>query len=110
MTNNKQLLKWTLQIGWATVFAYFFGQLLWYVMPFPWPFEVIFGYAGGIVAGASLAYFVLGKIRPIATQVVAAVLMLVFVGAVNTALWGLTYRTTVMSLEIQELRDKAAQR
>lgn len=110
MKNSKQLLGRALLFGWAVAFAYFFGQLLWGIMPFQWPFNVIAGYTGGIVAGLLFAYFILGKVKPLASQIIIALVMLIFVGAVSAAVVRLAYQNTVMGLEIQELRDEAARK
>ena len=108
MNDNKQLLRHVVLIGWAALFAYFFGQLLWLVLPFAWPINVVLGYLGGVIAGIALAYFAIDKIKLLATRTVLAVVVLVFVGAVSVVLNRLSYQDTFNRMEIQELRDNAA--
>lgn len=110
INNNKKFLNIALLVVWAIAFAYYFGQLLWFVVPLPWPYNVIASYASGIVAGALLAYLVIGKAKTTAARIILAVVSLAFVGTVSVALNAISHRTTIMGLEIQELRDNAAQR
>jgi hypothetical protein len=108
MKDNKELLRHIFWTGWAIAFAYYFGQLLWFVVPLPWPFSVIASYIGGITAGALLAYLVIGRAKPTVARIVLAVVALAFVGIVSVVLNRLSSQTSIMRFEIQELRDNAA--
>lgn len=108
MKDNKKLLRHILLAGWAILFAYYFGQLLWFVMPLPWPFSVIVSYAGGIAAGVLLAYLVIDRAKATAARIILAVIALLFVGIVSVVLNRLSGQTSMMRFEIQELRDNAA--
>lgn len=108
MKDYKQLLDRVLTFGWTIAFGFFFGQLLWFVTPFSWPTDVIAGYLGGIVAGILLGYFVLNKIKASITRIVTALVILVFVSAVSVVVNRVAADTSLMRLEIQELRDNAS--
>jgi hypothetical protein len=108
MTDTKKILNIALLTGWAIAFAYYFGQLLWFVMPLPWPFNVIASYVSGIVAGTLLAYLVIGRVKGSTARIVLPVVALAFVGVVSVTLNQISRQTTIMSIQIQELRDNAA--
>lgn len=81
----------------ALSFGFFSGILLMGVIPLQWPYNVIGGYATGLLVGIFVSFELFRKWqRPAFTKIIAAMILLLMIAAVSGQL-------SLMSLQITKM-------